>query len=178
MSFLQAELATSAATLRALGSAYHRASVLLRKEAVLSYADAASSVGPDQLSGSFYSVEDRSTYFTVAVGDLSQTLTQFRAARSALAATVAARNHQLRADLATEDLAAEARSQALAKAASLQVMLSQAEAQAQARAQARAGPARSGNARVGSASKDRPTGGKWNRDSRGVRTRQHRRLLH
>jgi hypothetical protein len=125
---LEAELASSMAVMESLHADYRQTGALLQQEAVLSYADAVPSLDSGDQSGNFFAQADRSEYFSVAVGDLTQTMARFQSEQSALKTLVATRALRLRGDLTAERQAAAARQAALDRAASLQATLAQAQA--------------------------------------------------
>ncbi len=142
--FLGEQVTSSQRTVQSLVRRSDRTETDLRQEALLSYVDevpADGSIG--QLAGNLIELADQKTYLTLAVGDMTDTLDQFRLDQADLSTAIAARRTAFHEAVSAEKVASNQRALALDEAASLQELLSQARSQVAALAAAQhanAGP--------------------------------------
>ena len=130
-SYLHTERVAERAALRSLVAHMAGTRALLQQEAVLAYAGAlsnASAVVPsaDELANQI----DRAGYEDVAVGDISDTLSQFQSEQAARTTELATYDQELHRDMAALASAASARQRALGRAVALQALITEAQARA------------------------------------------------
>jgi cytoskeletal protein RodZ len=130
--YLREQLAISQTAVLSLQLRSSRTESLLRQEALRSYVDevpAAGSAAP--LAMNLIELDARTTYLSLAAGDISDTIDQYRLDQAELSTAIGTREVALRHELAAEKVAGNQRVLALREAGSLQLLLAQAQVQAQ-----------------------------------------------
>ncbi len=126
---LRSEVHALDRSVRSASAEYASTRALLQQQALLSYAGGVPSgapAGPGQAD--FITQADQAAYEHLAIGDLTEVLARFDAAAARLASRLAAYRAHLAESTAAERSAAATRSQALARAESLQQLVDNARA--------------------------------------------------
>jgi Transglycosylase-like domain len=131
--FLREQLDASQAAVHSFQLESRRSELLLRQEALQSYVDevlGAGSAAP--LARNLIELDAQTTYLSLAAGDISDTIDQYRLDRAELATAMGRRELALRHELTAETKAGNQRMLALREAGSLQLLIAQAQIQIRA----------------------------------------------